>query len=51
MISVTGELLIQAGVHEKSKLVTRVPAGPATGTIMLAWEIVSAARGWPRACC
>ena len=37
MISATGELLTQAGVHERAVLVARVPAGSESGTLMLAW--------------
>ncbi len=37
MISATGELITQAGVHERATLVASVPAGSASGTLMLAW--------------
>ena len=37
MISATGELLTQAGVHERAALVARVPAGSGSRTLMLAW--------------
>ncbi len=37
VISATGELLAQAGVHERAALVASVPPGPRSGTLMLAW--------------
>ena len=37
VISPTGELLTQAGVHERAALVARVPAGAGSRTLMLAW--------------
>jgi apolipoprotein N-acyltransferase len=37
IISPTGELLAEAGVHERAALVAIVPAAARTGTLMLAW--------------
>jgi len=37
VISATGELLVQAGVHERAALVSSVPAGSSSGTLLLAW--------------
>jgi apolipoprotein N-acyltransferase len=37
VVSATGELLAQAGVHQRAALVASVPAGPGVGTLMLAW--------------
>jgi len=37
MISPTGELLAVAGVHARAAIVASVPAGPRSGTLMLAW--------------
>ena len=37
VISPSGELLAQAGVHERAALVASVPAGSHSGTLMLAW--------------
>jgi apolipoprotein N-acyltransferase len=60
VISATGELLTQAGVHERAALVASVPAGPRSGTLMLAWGdwfgraalvaglLVLGARRWSR---
>jgi apolipoprotein N-acyltransferase len=37
VISADGELLTQAGVHERAALVMGVPRGSGAGTLMLAW--------------
>jgi len=37
VISADGELLAQAGVHERAALVASVPPGSGSGTLMLAW--------------
>jgi apolipoprotein N-acyltransferase len=37
VITPTGELLAQAGVHERAALVASVASGPPVRTLMLAW--------------
>jgi apolipoprotein N-acyltransferase len=37
IISPTGELLAEAGVHERAAIAAQVPAAARSGTLMLAW--------------